>query len=62
MKEGTAPHRPVSEHGVPRAHCKRGIRRDPMQNKAQGIRGTKGKGKKLPRRSNKEKPDEEHGE
>ena len=62
VKEGTAPHVSISEQGVPCAQYKPGIRRDPMQNKAQGIRGTKGEGKKLPRRSNTEKPDEEHGE
>jgi len=61
VKEGTAPHCPISEQGVQRAQYKPGIGRDPMQNKAHGIRGTKGEGKKLPRRSNKEKLDEEYG-
>ena len=60
--EGSPEPRATNNCGVPLAEYKPGIRRDPMQNKAQGIRGKKGSGKKLPRRRNTEKPCEDIGQ
>ena len=61
-KEGDAPHKGISSLGVPVAEYLPGCRLDPMQNKKNGIRGTKGEGKKMVRRTGDEKPAEEYGQ
>ena len=60
--EGAAPHKGISNLGVPVAEHLPGCRLDPMINKKQGIRGTKGEGKSMVRRTGNTKPDEEHDE
>ena len=60
--EGASPHKGISNLGVSVAEHLPGCRLDPMINKKQGIRGTKGEGKSMVRRTGNTKPADEHDE